>query len=431
MFTLMIFIFVAGYIAIAFEHTVKVDKAATALITATLCWTVFVLSGGETLFSDDQLVRHLGSIGEILFFLMGAMTIVEIVDQHQGFNIITDRIHTTGKVKLLWTVTFITFFLSAVLDNLTTAIILVTLLQKIIKQKKIRWIFAGMIILSANAGGAWSPIGDITTIMLWIGGQITAFQIIKGLFLPSLASILVPLIILSLTLKGNVLRPSSAVSEQLVIPVQERALMLVLGVGGLLFVPVFKMMTHLPPYLGILLVLGILWIVSDRAGNNKPEEIRGKFRVAAVLKRIDVPTILFFLGILLSVAALESAGHLHLMSQFLDEKIHNVYLINIAIGVLSSVVDNVPLVAGAMGMYPVADPASTGYLAHFVQNGVFWEFLAYTAGTGGSMLIIGSAAGVAVMGLEKIDFMWYLRHISWLAAAGFLAGAGVYFLMTA
>lgn len=456
MFILMVVIFVLGYLAIALEHPLKVDKAASALIIGTLCWVAYIIGAEDILHMglspawakftaahpdahgihaihefivESEIIHHIGEIGEILFFLLGAMTIVEVVDQHEGFKVITDKIKTTNKVKLLWVVSILTFFMSSLLDNLTTTIVMVALLRKLIDDKPTRWFFASMVVLAANAGGAWSPIGDVTTIMLWIGGQVTTLRIIEGVFLPSLVCMVVPLGVLSFTMKGSVTRPAIDEKEEEITTSRERLLMLILGISGLLFVPVFKTTTHLPPYMGMLLSLGLIWVVSEIMHRNKPHHIKKQLKVVAILRRVDVPTVLFFLGILSAVAALQSAGHLSLLSQYLDEKLHNIYLIDLAIGVLSSVVDNVPLVAGAMGMYPIADAGATGYLANFTQDGLFWEFLAYTAGTGGSMLIIGSAAGVAAMGLEKIDFIWYLKKISWLALLGYLSGAAVYFIM--
>lgn len=455
MFVLMVVIFVLGYLAIALEHPLKVDKAASALIIGSLCWVAYIM-GAENILSlgyshswkefqelypllqgteaihqfvvDYEIIHHIGEIGEILFFLLAAMTIVEVVDQHQGFKVITDRVNTTNKVKLLWLLSILTFFMSALLDNLTTTIVMIALLRKLIDHKETRWFFASMVVLAANAGGAWSPIGDVTTIMLWIGGQITALKIIMGVFLPSLVCMVVPLAVLSFTMKGSVTRPKLSQGDKAFTKPSEQITMLVLGVSGLLFVPVFKTLTHLPPYMGMLLSLGVIWVVSEIMHRNKSDEIKNRLKITAVLRKVDTPTVLFFLGILSAVAALQSAGQLSLMSQVLDEKLGNVNLIALSIGVLSSVVDNVPLVAGAMGMYPIAEAGTTGYMANFVQDGVFWEFLAYTAGTGGSMLIIGSAAGVAAMGLEKIDFIWYLKRISWLALLGYLAGAAVYML---
>lgn len=456
MFILMVVIFVLGYIAIALEHPLKVDKAASALIIGTLTWVAYILGADSILhlgFSpswanflaahpdahglhaihefivEKEIIHHLGEIGEILFFLLGAMTIVEVVDQHEGFKIITDKIKTTNKVKLLWIISFLTFFMSALLDNLTTTIVLVALLRKLIDDKQTRWFFASMVVLAANAGGAWSPIGDVTTIMLWIGGQVTALRIVEGVILSSLVCMTVPLVILSFTMKGNVVRPVVEEDDIDYTTKSEQILFLILGVSGLLFVPVFKTLTHLPPYMGMLFSLGVLWVVGEILHKNKPKEIKNKLKVTAILQRVDVPTVLFFLGILSAVAALQSAGHLYLLAEYLDDKLGNIFLIDLAIGVLSSIVDNVPLVAGAMGMYPVTEATAVGYDAFFHADGLFWEFLAYTAGTGGSMLIIGSAAGVAAMGLEKIDFIWYLKKITWIAAIGYLAGAAVYFLM--
>ncbi len=357
------------------------------------------------------------------------MTIVETVDQHQGFKIITDQIKTTSKVKLLWILSFLTFFMSATLDNLTTTIVLVALLRKLIDDQKTRWFFASMVVLAANAGGAWSPIGDVTTIMLWIGGQVTTLNIISYVILPSLVTMLVPLVIVTFTVKGNVQRPVLENGETKEFTTAlERKLLLIMGVCALLFVPIFKTVTHLPPYLGMLFGLGVIWATTEILHRVKPEEDRRKLTVIGVLRKVDVPTIFFFLGILLAVASLQSAGHLSVLANYLDENLHNIYTINLIIGVLSAIVDNVPLVAGSMGMYDIAEPGSVGYLADFVVDGKFWQFLAYCAGTGGSILIIGSAAGVAAMGLEKIDFIWYMKKISLLALAGYLAGAGVYYL---
>lgn len=477
MFYLILLIFVLGYLAIALEHPLKVDKTATALIIGVLTWTVFILDVENILslgfspawaemglkvqniveyikpaFSSDEwiksgwadqvnalqqpthfvveeLAHHLVEIAQILFFLLGAMTIVEIIDQHEGFKIITDKITTTHKVRLLWIIAIITFFMSAVLDNLTTTIVMAALLRKLISDQKTRWFFVSMVVLAANSGGAWSPIGDVTTIMLWIGGQITALSIIIQVFLPSLVSILIPLGILSFSMKGEVKRPVLTGHESTFTTKKERITIFLIGVGALLFVPVFKTVTHLPPYMGMLLGLGILWLVTEIMHKSKPHEITGRLKVYNILRKVDIPTVLFFLGILSAVAALQSAGHLNLTAGWLDRNLGNVYLINLAIGILSSIVDNVPLVAGAMGMYDVALPGATGYDALFVQDGAFWELLAYCAGTGGSILIIGSAAGVAAMGIEKIDFIWYLKRISLLALIGYLSGLGTYYLM--
>lgn len=430
-FGLMIIIFVLGYAAIALEHPLKINKSATALLLAAIIWAVYALLGPGI--SSENLIEHLGDTSEILFFLLGAMTIVEIVDKHDGFSIITNKITTKNKRKLLWIIGILTFFMSAVLDNLTTSIVMCALLRKLIADQKTRWFFCGMVILGANAGGAWSPIGDVTTIMLWIGGQITAGKIIMETFIPALVSIVVPLIAISMTMKGDVERPEH-VEEGGVYKVSHKQslLTLIMGVGLLLFVPVFKTITHLPPYLGVLFGLGVMWVTTEIMHRNSPANY-SKLSVSTIIQKVDVPSVLFFLGILMAVQCLNEAGHLKLLSQALDENVGNVYAINLIIGVLSSVIDNVPLVAASMGMYPIADAAtllSDPSLQHFATDGAFWEGLAYCAGTGGSLLIIGSAAGVAVMGMEKIDFIWYLKKISLWALVGYLSGAGVFYLMS-
>jgi len=425
--TLMIIVFVLGYLAIALEHPIKIDKAASALLIGGVCWALYAFSGVDIHHMNEHLSHHLVDIAEILFFLLGAMTIVELIDAHEGFAIITDKITTNKKVALMWILSLITFFFSAALDNLTTAIVMSALLTKLIKDKEDLWMFAGIVILSANAGGAWSPIGDITTIMLWIGGQVTAANIITSLFIPSLVCALVPLIYLTFKLKGEVNRPVKTEStEHDINPTTpfERNLIFYMGVLGLLFVPIFKTITHLPPYVGMLLSLGILWIVTEIIHKSKNHEQKSQLSVIGVLKKVDVPTIFFFLGILLAVAALQSAGQLDIVAAYLNKTFNgDVYIINMIIGLLSSIVDNVPLVAGAMGMYEIST------IGDFAVDGKFWEFLAYCAGTGGSVLIIGSAAGVAVMGILKIDFIWYVKNISLLALMGYLAGAATYILM--
>jgi Na+/H+ antiporter NhaD/arsenite permease-like protein len=455
MFTLMVVVFVLGYAAIALEHPLKIDKAATALLIGVITWVLYVFGGVDILSSGasrawneyiainpgsdshegmldfithHEILHHLSEISTILFFLLGAMTIVEIVDQHQGFKIITDKIKTTNKIKLLWVLSLLTFFMSSALDNLTTTIVIVALIRKLINDKKDRWFFASMVVLAANAGGAWSPIGDVTTIMLWIGGQVTTMKIISGVFLPSLFTMLVPLAIVSTYMKGNITRPKTNSSDKEYTTQKERVTILSLGVSALLFVPVFKTVTHLPPYLGMLFGLGVMWIVTEIMHKNKEGEYKTRLNVTGVLKKVDVPTVLFFLGILTAVSSLQSAGHLDILAQWLNDNVHDIYIINLIIGILSSVVDNVPLVAGAMGMYPIEAAGAVGYASHFVQDGLFWEFLAYCAGTGGSILIIGSAAGVAAMGMEKIDFIWYFKKISLLAFIGYLSGAAVYYL---
>ena len=426
----MLVVFVLGYAAIAFEHQLKIDKAAAALITGVLTWTLYVLASNNVHEVEGQLLHHLSEISSILFFLIGAMTIVELVDAHEGFAVITDKIKTTNKVKLMWIIGILSFFFSAALDNLTTSIVMVSLLRKLIEDKKQRWFFAGMVVVAANAGGAWSPIGDVTTTMLWIKGQVSAGAIVQSLIVPSLATLLAPLAILSFTLKGDVQRPmKSENAEHYTDPTTpfERNFVFFAGVAGLIFVPVFKTVTHLPPFMGMMLSLGVLWIITDILHRRKPSEIRHHLSPLGVLQKIDTPSVLFFLGILLAVASLQSMGQLGDLANALDNSIgtdtqNGVYVVGLIIGLLSAIVDNVPLVAAAMGMYEVTE---TGL---FMQDGTFWQFLAYCAGTGGSALIIGSAAGVAVMGLEKIPFGWYVKNITLLALVGYIAGAGVYIL---
>ncbi|MFZ9680298.1 MAG: sodium:proton antiporter NhaD [Bacteroidia bacterium] len=449
MVTALILVFVLGYAAIALEHPIKINKTASALLTAVIAWTLLVmlpmpqgientkafaayLAGLGDLdptslqdhfrhFVSHELRHHLGSVAEILFFLLGAMTIVELIDAHQGFKIITNRVKTRNSVQLLWIVSLLAFFLSAVLDNLTTSIVMVSLLRKLVHNADQRKFFAGMVIIAANAGGAWSPIGDVTTTMLWIGGQISSTQIIPAIILPSLVCLVVPMIYLSLTMKGQVDRAEydyeqAAETEK----VKGSLLMLVLGVSTLLFVPIYKTVTHHPPYLGILLGLGLLWMVSELLHADKDEEARKPYSAVHALSKIDTSSVLFFLGILLAIGALETVNILHLLAEWLDHTVGNLSGIVFLIGLLSAVIDNVPLVAASMGMYE---------LSVYPMDNWMWHFMAYCAGVGGSVLIIGSAAGVAVMGMEKIDFGWYLKKISWLALLGYSAGAGVYLLM--
>lgn len=418
MITAMIILFVAGYAAIALEHPIRIDKAASALLLGVLLWTVYIMGTPDKEFVTEELVHHLGELSGILFFLLGAMTIVELVDAHEGFEIITSRINQTDKRKLLWIISFITFFLSAVLDNLTTTIVIVSLLRKLIDDKNDRLLFAGMVVIAANAGGAWSPIGDVTTTMLWIGGQITAPNIVVSLILPSLVCLLAPLIFLTFRLKGNITsRPVTMNSKGEHLSKRARTTIFFSGVSVLIMVPVFKTVTHLPPYMGILIGLGILWVITEIGHKDKPEQHRHSFTVPHALRRADTPSILFFLGILIAIAALESAGILGSVAGWLSATIANDTIIVLAIGLLSAIIDNVPLVAASMGMYD---------LTQFPTDHYFWEFLAYAAGTGGSALIIGSAAGVAAMGMEKINFIWYLKKISLYALIGYFAGAGVY-----
>lgn len=415
----IIVIFILGYFAIAFEHNININKAATALVTGVLCWTVYILFTPNKQVVSHQLMEHLGELAGILFFLLGAMTVVELIDAHDGFEVITERIKTKSAIKLLWIIGGLTFFLSAVLDNLTTTIVIVSLLRKLIDNKEQRLFFVGITVIAANAGGAWSPLGDVTTTMLWIGNQITAGQIIKMLFLPSVVCLLLPLIIVSFRLKG-VIQPSSKNTNHTLRPKFERTLVFCLGIGILLFVPIFKIVTHLPPFMAILFGLGVLWIATEILHKQKDDDEKDSLTVARALQRIDTPSILFFLGILISIAALQATGQLTQLAQWLTATVKNETAIVTGIGLLSAVVDNVPLVAAAQGMYS---------LTQYPTDHFFWEFLAYTTGTGGSALIIGSAAGVAAMGMEKITFVWYLKKISWLALIGFFGGAGVYLLM--
>ena len=418
---LIISIFIIGYIAIAFEHVIKINKAAIALVTGVLCWTVYILFADNKEIVTGQLTHHLGNLSQILFFLMGAMAIVELIDAHDGFEIITQRIKTVKKNKLIWIIAVLAFFLSAVLDNLTTTIVMVSLVRKLVADKKDRWMLAGLIVIAANAGGAWSPIGDVTTTMLWIGNQITAGNIMLKLIVPSMVCLLVPLLLMRFVFKGEVKRPDEKFDHVSIRPstAKERNIIFISGVTILLMVPVFKTITHLPPFMGILIGLGILWIITEILHNEKDEEDRMSFTVAYALRKIDTPSILFFLGILLAISALESTEQLTHASAWMDKNLKNQNIIVLSIGLLSSVVDNVPLVAATQGMYS---------LENFPTDHYFWEFLAYTTGTGGSILIIGSAAGVAAMGIEKIDFIWYLKKIGWLALVGYFAGAVVYIL---
>ena len=434
----IVIVFCIGYLFIAIESVTKINKAAIALLMLVATWTLFMISPdsylptaiGEQLAAvvSEAIERHLGSTSTTLFFLVGAMTIVELVDQNGGFNFVRDVMHTHSKRGLLWRIAFMTFFLSAILDNLTTSIVMIMILRKLVSDHKDRIIYASLVIIAANSGGAFSPIGDVTTIMLWNKGVITALGVISELLIPSIVSMVIPAYVLSLTLKGSL--TFTAEQAQTVqasdLTATQRKVIFFLGVGGLIFVPIFKSITHLPPFVGILLVLGVLWTVTEvfYAHLKEPEE-KGAMqkRVSQMLSRIDMSTILFFLGILMAVACLETIGVLTMLGQGLNETFDgNHYLITGIIGVLSSIVDNVPLVAGCMGMYPVAP---TGDMA---VDGIFWQLLAYCAGVGGSMLIIGSAAGVVVMGLEKITFGWFMRHISWIAFVGYIAGILCYWV---
>lgn len=445
---LIIILFIIGYACIALEHPIKINKTASALLTGVVCWTLFILSppsstvlqseaykdyieqiklhespvveNSHELFSGfviAELGEHLNSIAQILFFLMGAMTIVELVDAHQGFRFITGRISTKNPRNLIWIVGWVSFFLSSVLDNLTTTIVMISLIRKLIPDKQMRWLFAGIIVIAANAGGAWTPIGDVTTTMLWIGGQISSGNIMVTLFIPSVACLLIPLIYLSFTLKGSLGELSSEQINGEDKVIRTSKLMLILGVSALVFVPVFKTVTHLPPFVGMLLGLSVLWIVSEIINPEADEMEKKNYTAAGALSRIDVPSVLFFLGILMAVGALESMQVLGQLANWLDRSLGDQRIIITLIGILSAIVDNVPLVAASMGMYN---------MDIFYRDHMVWEYLAYCAGTGGSILIIGSAAGVAAMGMEKIDFIWYLKKISMIALLGYASGALIY-----
>ena len=434
----IVILFCIGYFCIAIESVTKINKAAIALLMFVGCWTLFMFDPGSYIAAavgemkaaavSEVIEHHLGSTSTTLFFLMGAMTMVELVDQNGGFNFVRDTLQTKSKRSLLWRIAFMTFILSAILDNLTTSIVMIMILRKLVNDKKDRLIYAALVVIAANSGGAFSPIGDVTTIMLWNKGVITAAGVITEIFIPSLVSMVIPAYILSLSLKGELTFTSQ--QAQTVgasdLTTSQRKTIFFLGVGGLIFVPIFKTLTHLPPFVGILLVLGILWTVTEIFyANLKAPEEKGAMqkRVTTMLTRIDMSTILFFLGILMAVACLETIGVLTMLGKGLDVTFEgNHYLVTGIIGVLSSIVDNVPLVAGCMGMYPVQ---AAGDMA---VDGIFWQLLAYCAGVGGSMLIIGSAAGVVVMGLEKITFGWYMKKITWIAFVGYIAGIVCYWL---
>ena len=435
----IVIVFVIGYLFIALESLTKINKAAVALLMFVACWTIFMIDPGSYLSAaigphagnvvSEVIEKHLGSTSTTLFFLMGAMTIVEVIDQNGGFNFVRDTLKTKSKKTLLWRIMFMTFVLSAILDNLTTSIVMVMILRKLVESKKDRLIYASLVVIAANSGGAFSPIGDVTTIMLWNKGLITAAGVIKEIFIPSLVSAVIPAYILSLSLKGELVTVtpnSGTLAEANELTKAQRKAVFFIGVGGLIFVPIFKSITHLPPFVGILLVLGLLWTVTELfyANLHGREEKGGmQKRVTNILSRIDMSTILFFLGILMAVACLETIGVLETLGEGLNVTFNgNHYLVTGIIGVLSSIVDNVPLVAGCMGMYPVAE------VGDMAVDGIFWQLLAYCAGVGGSMLIIGSAAGVVVMGLEKITFGWYMKKITWIAFVGYLAGIIVYWL---
>jgi NhaD family Na+/H+ antiporter len=411
----MVAVFAIGYLMIAFEHLTKINKATVALLMAIVCW-VIQFSGTVGVENTSFLVAHLANISQVIFFLIGAVAIVEIIDTHQGFRLISDSVNINSKRSLLWAIGLFAFFLSAILDNLTTTILMISILSKIVKPGEDRWIIGGGVVIAANAGGAWTPIGDITTTMLWIGGQISTLRIMWDLLLPSFVCLVASLFVLSFMLKGNfpVVEIKPAKSE----PILHSTLIFCLGVGALVFVPVFKVITGLPPFMGVLFGLSVLWIVTDFLYRNRPET--ETLQVPYILSKVDLSTPLFFLGILLSINALETAGLLEMLAKWIDSHVSNVNVVAAFIGLASAVVDNVPLVAACMGMYD---------LATYPVDSPFWELVAYCAGTGGSILIIGSAAGVAYMSLEKVDFFWYLKRISLSAFVGYFAGMAAYLLI--
>ena len=419
----LVVIFIIGYLLITLEHTIHINKSAIALITAVLSWTILVMNPANKDAVLGSLGHHFSGVAEIVFFLLGAMTIVELIDAHDGFQNITEKIKTTNKTKFIWTISIVTYFLSAVLDNLTSTIVMISIVNKLVKEKTVKWHLLGLVVISSNAGGAWSPIGDVTTTMLWIGHQITPLNIIKETFLASLACMVVPTMIINYRIKGSIiLEEKVPINQNVISNAFDRNLVFFIGVSCLLFVPFFKAITELPPYMGMLFSLGIMWVLTELMHHNKVSDEKGNLSVSHALRKIDTPSILFFLGILMSIAALEQVGLLTSLATYFDHQFSDIKIIAIVIGLLSSIVDNVPMVAALQSMYS---------LDLYPTDHYFWEFLAYTAGTGGSVLIIGSAAGVAVMGIEKIDFFWYLKNISWIALIGFIAGALVFILQNA
>ena len=421
MTSILIIIFIMTYASIAFEHPIKINKSASALLGAGLLWTVYAVLSNNDAQVNQQLNESVASTAQIVFFLIGAMTIVEVIDAHNGFEVITSRIKTTKLSSLMWLIGFVTFFLSAILDNLTTTIVMISLMKKLLDKQEDRLLFASMVVIAANAGGAWSPIGDVTTTMLWIGGQITATSIVKGLFLASLVNLVVPLLIVSYSLRGKAVTPPLKSENSTTIQSDEfeRNVIFFMGLGVLVLVPAFKTFTHLPPFMGILFGLGFLWLIGDLLHRNKDDQEKQHLSLVHALMRIDMSSIVFFVGILLAVATLEHSHILNALATYLDQHVGRQGIIVTIIGLLSAIVDNVPLVAASIGMYD---------LTSYPPDSFLWEFVAYCAGTGGSILIIGSAAGVAAMGLEKIQFGWYLKKISWLALIGYFAGNATYIL---
>ncbi|MEG1793722.1 MAG: sodium:proton antiporter NhaD [Rikenellaceae bacterium] len=430
MFLIMISIFLAGIILVALEDKIGINKAASALLMSVVLWVLVAFSGVAP-DVNVPFITHLGDVSETLFFVMGSMVIVELVDTHGGFKLITDSIHTNNKRRLLWIISILTFFVSAILDNLATGIVMIALLRKLIPHRAERIIYASMIIIAANAGGSWSPIGDVTTILLWTGGNITPIHQISHLFLPALVSMLVPLLLVSRFFKKDaswsVARKPRDNGELLpIVSRMSRRIILFLGVTTMAFVPIFNEWSALPPFMYVMFGVSFLWIYTDLMyGKMHQMENSVKLRVTQILSRIDMSTILFFFGILMSVAALDTSGQLITVSSYLTDHINSELSISFLIGLMSSFVDNVALVAATMGMYPI-DPSSAAYMV----NGDFWTFLAYCAVTGGSILIIGSATGVTVMGMEKISFMYYFKRFTLIALAGYVAGAGTYMLLS-
>jgi Na+/H+ antiporter NhaD/arsenite permease-like protein len=419
---IIILIFVLGYTAITLEHTIRINKAASALITGILCWTVYILSAPDTSEVNRALLERMGELSGVLFFILGGMVIVELIDAHDGFEIITSRILTNSKRRLLWIVATLAFFLSAVLDNLTTTIVVITIFRKLLAERNDRLLFTGVTVIAANAGGVWSPIGDVTTTMLWIGGQISVVPTILTLFIPSLVCSLVSVIAVSLRLSGPVVAPIGRPAESLLSSRFERKAVFWLGLGVLLFVPFFKSLTHLPPFMGMLFGLGVMWVLTELIHSEKAEAEKGVLSVNHAIRKIDTPSILFFLGILLAISALQATGSLAVLARWLESVFGDVIVLGLIIGIFSAVLDNVPLIAAVQGMYS---------LREYPMDDLFWQFLAYTSGTGGSALIVGSAAGIAAMGLEKINFFWYVRTISFLAVMGYLSGAAVFVIQKA
>lgn len=436
----MIILFVLGYLMIALEHLLHVNKATFALMMSGILWAVYAMSSHDPNLSEDMVIA-LGDTCEIIVFLIGAMTIVELIDRYGGFNIIVHRIHAKNKRGLMWVLAIVAFFMSSILDNMTTTIIMVMMLRRMLADQKERWMFACVIVIAANSGGAWSPIGDITTIMLWMKNYVSSVDLIVNLIIPSLISVIIPTFIASRFVKSEPIEQLNATDQRIGYELSRHhkglsILVLTCGVAGLLFVPIFKTITHLPPYMGILISLGMLWLLTEMIVRHYHLDGKMEGRISQVVRHIDMSTILFFLGILLSVSALQQAGILNELAHWLDRNIHEPYLINGIIGILSSIVDNVPLVAACMNMYPVATDAMVAaaadpvYMSYFIEDGLFWHLLTFCAGVGGSLLIIGSAAGVVAMGIEKISFLWYAKRITLLAFAGYIAGIATIWLET-